>query len=159
MYIKVGEFRKLKEETLDALCDCVKPTFFTEHTHFLREGDPIDEMIFVVQGKLLTYTFKDIPNGSTTSDHKRYDGKNARKEDLLQDGDFHGEELIYWALRDRSSFDIPKSNRTIQALTNVEAFTLMADDLKNVFKDKMNQKSSLDFQVSFIQSLAAKSFN
>ncbi|KDO56070.1 hypothetical protein CISIN_1g042233mg [Citrus sinensis] len=141
---KVQGFRKLNEVTLDALCDCVKPTFFTEHTHLIREGDPIDEMIFVVQGKLRTYTFKDIQSGSTSSDHKRYDGKNTRKEDLLQDGDFYGEELIDWALRDRFSFDIPKSNRTIQALTNVDAFMLMADDLKIVFNDMMNQLGLYD---------------
>ncbi|KAH9677270.1 cyclic nucleotide-gated ion channel 1 [Citrus sinensis] len=141
---KVQEFRKLNEVTLDALCDCVKPTFFTEHTHLIREGDPIDEMIFLVQGKLRTYTFKDIQSGSTSSDHKRYDGKNTRKEDLLQDGDFYGEELIDWALRDRFSFDIPKSNRTIQALTNVDAFMLMADDLKIVVNDMMNQLGLYD---------------
>ncbi|GAY45537.1 hypothetical protein CUMW_090210 [Citrus unshiu] len=143
---KVQGFRKLNEVTLDALCDCVKPTFFTEHTHLIREGDPIDEMIFVVQGKLRTYTFKDIQSGSTSSDHKRYDGKNTRKEDLLQDGDFYGEELIDWALRDRFSFDIPKSNRTIQALTNVDAFMLMADDLKIINFAKLSQ--AMGFQRS-----------
>lgn len=127
MPIKVREFVLLKEETLDALCDCVKPAFFTEHAHIIREGDPIDELIFVMQGKLQTYTFNDITSGST------------RKRDCLEDSDLYGAELVDWALRDCSSFEFSKSTRTFEALTNVEAFTLMADDLKIVFNDMMNQ--------------------
>lgn len=134
--------RKPFDVIMDHLCDCVKPTFLTEHTYFLREGDPIDEMIFVVQGKLRTYTLKDIQSGSTSSEHKRYDGKNTR-EDLLQDGDVYGEELFHWALPEYCSFDIPKSNRTIQALTNVEAFTLMADDLKTVLKNPLDSATEV----------------
>lgn len=117
----------LKEETLDALCDCVKPTFFTEHAHIIREGDPIDELIFVMQGNLWTYSFNDLTNGST------------RKRDHLEDSDFYGAELVDWALRDCSLFEFSKSTKTIEALTNIEAFTLMADDLKIVFNEKMNQ--------------------
>lgn len=134
--------RKPFDVIMDHLCDCVKPTFLTEHTYFLREGDPIDEMIFVVQGKLRTYTLKDIQSGSTSSEHKRYDGKNTR-EDLLQDGDVYGVELFHWALPEYCSFDIPKSNRTIQALTNVEAFTLMADDLKTVLKNLLDSATEV----------------
>lgn len=127
IFIKVHGFMMLKEETLNAICDCVKPTFFTEHTHIIREGDPIDELIFVMQGKLRTYSFNDITSSS------------SRKKDHLEDSDFYGAELVDWALRDCSSFEFSKSTRTIEALTNVEAFTLMAHDLKTVFNDMRNR--------------------
>lgn len=104
------------------LCDCLKPVFFVERTRIIREGDPIDEMLFVLKGKIWTYTSRNlIP---VLIDLRR-------REHHLRDGDFFGQELIAWAQNERSS-NLPISTRTIQALTNVEAFTLMADDLKHV---------------------------
>ncbi|XP_006422165.2 cyclic nucleotide-gated ion channel 1-like [Citrus sinensis] len=129
---KVEEFKKLDEATLDALCDCVKPAFFIERAHIVREDYPIDEMLFVVQGKLWNYTSKSRASGSARFNNHR-DNDNKSKKDHLKDGDFCGEELVAWAMDDPSSSNLPISTRTIQALTKVEAFALMADDLKNVF--------------------------
>lgn len=132
MCFKVEEFKKLDEATLDALCDCVKPAFFIERAHIVREDYPIDEMFFVVQGKLWNYTSKSRASGSARFNNHR-DNDNKSKKDHLKDGDFCGEELVAWAMDDPSSSNLPISTRTIQALTKVEAFALMADDLKNVF--------------------------
>ncbi|KAH9677253.1 cyclic nucleotide-gated ion channel 1 [Citrus sinensis] len=106
---------------------CIKliknPVFFIERTRIIREGDPIDEMIFVLKGKLWTYTSR---NETTTTSNSR-----CRREDLLKHGDFFGGELIAWA-RDEHSSNIPISKKTIQPLTDVEAFTVMAQDLEHV---------------------------
>ncbi|XP_031270751.1 putative cyclic nucleotide-gated ion channel 13 [Pistacia vera] len=142
---KVDEFKKFNEATLDALCDCVKPAFYIERTYFVREGDTIDEMLFVVHGKLWSYA-KAKTTASTSSD-------NRTKRNYLKDGEFCGEELVAWAMDDPSSSNLPMSKRTIQALTKVEAFALMADDLKNVFiKYHLSSPSELNLNHLMIQA-------
>ncbi|KAH9677222.1 cyclic nucleotide-gated ion channel 1 [Citrus sinensis] len=120
---KVEEFGNWSDSSLERLCDVVKPVVFTERSYILREGNPIDQMLFVLQGKLWTYTSRSITGFSSNS---------GNLNNHLEDGDFSGEELIAWAKADRDSSNLPISTKTIQALTNVEAFVLMADDLKQV---------------------------
>lgn len=93
-------------------------------------------MLIVVQGKLLVM---DTITASTSTDHSEDDGE---KDHHLGDGDFCGEELVAWTLDDHSSSNLPVSTSTIQALTNVEAFGLMADDLKNVFVEQRVSSSA-----------------
>lgn len=149
MYIKVKEFKTLDEEVLDALCDCVKPAFYFKHTHIVLEGDPIYEMLFIVQGKMWIYTSKERTNGSANTSHSRDNSKFISRKDHLADGDFWGEELVAWALYNRSLSNIPVSTRTVQTLTDVEGFVLTAEDLKSVFTEheisgstKLNLKHS-----------------
>ncbi|GAY45519.1 hypothetical protein CUMW_090080 [Citrus unshiu] len=120
---KVEEFGNWSDSSLERLCDVVKPVVFTERSYILWEGNPIDQMLFVLQGKLWTYTSRSITGFSSNS---------GNPNNHLEDGDFSGEELIAWAKADRDSSNLPISTKTIQALTNVEAFVLMADDLKQV---------------------------
>ncbi|KAK4339384.1 hypothetical protein RND71_040846 [Anisodus tanguticus] len=51
---------------------------------------------------------------------------------LREAGDFCGDELLTWALDPHASSTLPASTRTVQAVTDVEAFALIADDLKFV---------------------------
>lgn len=104
---------------MDAMCDRLKPTLYTEGSYIVQEGDPVDEMLFIMHGKLLTVT----TNGGRTG---------FFNSDYLKAGDFCGEELLTWALDPHSSSNLPISTRTVQALSEVEAFALMADDLKCV---------------------------
>ncbi|GAY45529.1 hypothetical protein CUMW_090170 [Citrus unshiu] len=124
----VKEFQNWSETSLEELCDCLKPVFFIERTRIIRVGDPIDEMLFVLNGKLWTdsYDFMNVTTTASMLIHRR------SRENLLEDGDFCGQELIAWSQNESSSPHLPISTRTIQALTNVEAFTLMADDLKRL---------------------------
>lgn len=112
-------FEKMDEQLLDAMCDRLKPVLYTEDSYIVREGDPVDEMLFVMRGKLLSVT----TNGGRTG---------FFNSDYLKAGDFCGEELLTWALDPRSSSNLPISTRTVQALSEVEAFALVADDLKFV---------------------------
>ncbi|KAL8519467.1 hypothetical protein ACS0TY_010411 [Phlomoides rotata] len=116
---RVPMFEKMDDQLLDALCDCLKPVLYTEDSYIVREGDPVDEMLFVMRGKLLTIT----TNGGRTG---------FLNSDFLKAGDFCGEELLTWALDPNSSSNLPISTRTVRALSEVEAFALVADDLKFV---------------------------
>ncbi|GLT71979.1 hypothetical protein SLA2020_439560 [Shorea laevis] len=116
---RVPLFDKMDGQLLDALCDHLKPVLYTEESYIVREGDPVDEMLFVMRGNLATMT----TNGGRTG---FFNSAN------LKAGDFCGEELLTWALDPRSSANLPISTRTVQALVEVEAFALKADDLKLV---------------------------
>lgn len=112
-------FARMDEQLLDAMCDRLKPVLYTEKSCIVREGDPVDEMLFVMRGKILTIT----TNGGRTGFFNSV---------YLKAGDFCGEELLTWALVPNSSSSLPISTRTVQAVSDVEAFALMAEDLKFV---------------------------
>ncbi|KAJ8747860.1 hypothetical protein K2173_013028 [Erythroxylum novogranatense] len=119
LLMRVPMFEKMDEQLLDAMCDRLKPALYTEESYVVREGDPVDEMLFIMRGKLLTTT----TNGGRTG---------FFNSEYLKAGDFCGEELLTWALDPHSSSNLPISTRTVQTLSEVEAFALMADDLKFV---------------------------
>ncbi|CAD5188621.1 unnamed protein product [Musa acuminata subsp. malaccensis] len=116
---RVPLFENLDERLLDAICERLKPTLFTENTYILREGDPVDEMLFIIRGRL----------ESITTDGGRSGFFNRS---FLKERDFCGEELLTWALDPKSSGNLPTSTRTVKALKEVEAFALNADELKFV---------------------------
>ncbi|KAK9910203.1 hypothetical protein M0R45_034174 [Rubus argutus] len=116
---RVPMFEKMDDRLMDALCDHLKPVLFTDNTFIIREGDPVDQMIFIMRGNLATMT----TNGGRTGFFNCAD---------LKAGDFCGEELLTWALDPKSSSNLPISTRTVEARTEVEAFALMADDLRFV---------------------------
>ncbi|QCD99702.1 cyclic nucleotide-gated ion channel 1-like [Vigna unguiculata] len=119
LLMRVPMFEKMDEQLLDAMCDRLKPVLFTEESYIVREGDPVDEMLFIMRGKLLTIT----TNGGRTG---------FFNSEYLKAGDFCGEELLTWALDPHSSSNLPTSTRTVQTLSEVEAFALKAHDLKFV---------------------------
>lgn len=119
LLMRVPIFEKMDEQLLDAVCDCLKPVLYTKESCIVREGDPVDEMLFIMRGKLLTVT----TNGGRTG---------FFNSEYLKAGDFCGEELLTWALDPRSASNLPISTRTVQTLSEVEAFALKAEDLKFV---------------------------
>ncbi|KAK1409095.1 hypothetical protein QVD17_35620 [Tagetes erecta] len=116
---RVPMFEKMDEQLMDAMCDRLKPVLYTEKSFIVREGDPVDEMLFVIRGKLLTAT----TNGGRTG---------FFNSDYLRAGDFCGEELLTWALDPHTSSNLPSSTRTVEAVEEVEAFAVTPDDLKFV---------------------------
>ncbi|CAH1434420.1 unnamed protein product [Lactuca virosa] len=113
--MRVPMFEAMDEHMMDAMCDRLKPVLYTENSYILREGDPVPEMLFITRGALESVT----TNGGR-------DGFFNRS--LLKPGDFCGEELLTWALAPATP-TLPFSTRTVQALTDVEAFALAVDDL------------------------------
>ncbi|KAF5182210.1 Cyclic nucleotide-gated ion channel protein [Thalictrum thalictroides] len=116
---RVPLFDNMDERLLDAICERLKPSLYTEDTYIVREGDPVDEMLFIIRGRL----------ESVTTDGGRSGFFNRS---LLKEGDFCGEELLTWALDPRTGSNLPSSTRTVKALTEVEAFALVAEELKFV---------------------------
>lgn len=116
---RVPLFDNMDERLLDAICERLKPCLFTESTYIVREGDPVDEMLFIIRGRL----------ESVTTDGGRSGFFNRS---LLKEGDFCGEELLTWALDPKSGVNLPSSTRTVKALREVEAFALIAEELKFV---------------------------
>ncbi|TXG71163.1 hypothetical protein EZV62_006098 [Acer yangbiense] len=124
----VDEFRSWSEQLLDELCDCVKPVSYAQHAEIVRKGSSIDEMLFLVQGKLQTYSLTSVDTGSAAIPPHFKISINR-----LEEGKFCGEELVAWFQADLYSSNLPISTRTIQTITKVDGFALMSYDLQNVF--------------------------
>ncbi|KAL3718798.1 hypothetical protein ACJRO7_003844 [Eucalyptus globulus] len=116
---RVHLFDQMDERTLDAICERLKPALCTKGTFLVREGDPVNEMLFIIRGHLDSYT----TNGGRTGFF------NSCR---IGPGDFCGEELLTWALDPSPSIISPSSTRSVKTLSEVEAFALRADDLKFV---------------------------
>ncbi|KAF8660194.1 hypothetical protein HU200_057759 [Digitaria exilis] len=116
---RVPLFSNMDERLLDAICERLRPALYTENEFILREGDPVDEMHFILHGCL----------ESVTTDGGRSGFFNKVQ---LKEGSFCGDELLTWALDPRSGANFPASSRTVKALTEVEAFALCAEELKFV---------------------------
>lgn len=116
---RVPLFGSMDDRLLDAVCERLKPSLYTEDTYIVREGDPVDEMLFIIRGHLDSVT----TGGGRTGFFNR---------GALKQGDFCGEELLTWALDPKSGANLPSSTRTVRALSEVEAFALRAEDLKFV---------------------------
>ncbi|TXG71181.1 hypothetical protein EZV62_006116 [Acer yangbiense] len=143
LLMKVEEFRSWSEELLDELCDCAKPVSYAEHAEIVRRGSSIDEMLFLVQGKLRTYSLTRVDTGSAASPPRFETSINH-----LEDDGFCGEELVAWFQADLYSSNLPTSTRTIQTIKKVDVFSLMSYDLQNVFiKHRTALSTSTQVQV------------
>lgn len=119
LLMRVPLFENMDDQLLDAMCDCLKPILYTEGSCVIREGDPVNEMLFVMRGNLMSMT----TNGGRTG---------FFNSDVLKAGDFCGEELLTWALDPTSTSSLPSSTRTVKTMSEVEAFALRAEDLRFV---------------------------
>ncbi|PRQ53842.1 putative potassium channel, voltage-dependent, ELK [Rosa chinensis] len=116
---RVPFFSQMDDQLLDAICERLVSSLTIKGTYIVQEGDPVNEMLFIIRGKLESST----TNGGRTGFFNSIN---------LGPGDFCGEELLTWALMPSSSISMPSSTRTVRALTEVEAFALRAEDLKFV---------------------------
>lgn len=117
--LQVPLFSAMDHQLLDALCERMTYFLCAEDTYIIHEGDPVKVMLFIVRGKL----------ESSTTDGGRMGFFNSI---ILNPDDFCGEELVTWALLPSSGDSYPSSTRTIKTITELEAFSLQADDLKFV---------------------------
>ncbi|KAF8378308.1 hypothetical protein HHK36_029647 [Tetracentron sinense] len=116
---RVPFFSQMDDQLLDAICERLVSSLSTQDTYIVREGDPVNEMLFIIRGQL---------ESSTTNG-----GRSGFFNSItLRPGDFCGEELLTWALMPNSSLNLPSSTRTVRALCEVEAFALRAEELKFV---------------------------
>ncbi|CAA6662285.1 unnamed protein product [Spirodela intermedia] len=122
---RVPFFAQMDGQLLDAICEHLVSSLSTEGTYIVREGDPVTEMLFIIRGRLESYT----TNGGRTGFFDSI---------TLRPGDFCGEELL------------PSSTRTVKALVEVEGFALRAEHLKlvaNQFRRLHSKKLQHTFRV------------
>ncbi|KAK8461327.1 hypothetical protein SEVIR_1G014301v4 [Setaria viridis] len=119
LLMRVPMFENMDDQLLDAMCDRLKPMLCTEGSCIIREGDPVNEMLFIMRGTLESMTTNGGRMGFFNSN-------------VLKGGDFCGEELLTWALDPTSGSNLPSSTRTVKTLSEVEGFALRADQLRFV---------------------------
>lgn len=133
--MQVPLFSKMDSQLLDAICQRLISSLNTRGTYIVREGDPVNEMLFIIRGRL---------DSSTTGG-----GRSGFFNSItLKLGDFCGEELLTWALMTNSHVHLPASTRTVRCITEVEAFALRAQDLK-FFANQFKRLHSKKLQHSF----------
>ncbi|KDP45378.1 hypothetical protein JCGZ_09627 [Jatropha curcas] len=125
----------MDDQLLDAICERLVSSLSTQGNYIVREGDPVNEMLFIIRGQLESST----TNGGRTGFFNSI---------TLRPGDFCGEELLTWALMPNSTASLPSSTRTVKALSEVEAFSLQADDL-TFFAKQFKRLQSKKLQHAF----------
>uniref|UniRef100_F6GSU1 Cyclic nucleotide-binding domain-containing protein n=1 Tax=Vitis vinifera TaxID=29760 RepID=F6GSU1_VITVI len=135
-------FSQMDDQLLDAICERLVSSLSTQDAYIVREGDPVNEMLFIIRGQRESST----ANGGQSSFFNSI---------TLRPGDFCGKELLTWALMPTSSLNLPSSTRTMKMITKVEAFALRAEDLKfvgNQFKRFHSKKLQHAFRYYSHQS-------
>lgn len=114
---QVPLFEKMDNLVLDNICDRLKPHLFIKGEMVLREGDPVQRMLFIVRGHL--HSSQQLNNGQPSICY-------------LGPGNFCGDELLSWCLRRPFIERMPHSSATLTSIDSTEAFGLEAQDLKYV---------------------------
>ncbi|KAB2598802.1 cyclic nucleotide-gated ion channel 1-like [Pyrus ussuriensis x Pyrus communis] len=117
----VNKLKDMDERALTLMCDYLKPVTYIENSFVFRMGDPLDFMLFIIEGTIWTYALKDSQVGN---------GISSMVTKPLRKGHFYGEELLDWA--SESFTELPVSSKHVKSQTKVEAFVLMAKDLETV---------------------------
>ncbi|XP_071729862.1 cyclic nucleotide-gated ion channel 2 [Rutidosis leptorrhynchoides] len=110
-------FHNLDDLILDNICDRVKPLVFSKDEKIIREGDPVQRMVFIVRGRV-----KSSQNLS----------KGVIATSLLDPGGYLGDELLSWSLRRPFINRLPTSSATFTCVEPTEAFGLDANHLRYV---------------------------
>ncbi|KAK0594918.1 hypothetical protein LWI29_001801 [Acer saccharum] len=138
---RVPKFKILSEQQLKVMCERLKPVLYPAETYIVRKGDTFDEMLFIMRGELL----------STSN------VKDRNFTDIQYLKEFCGEELSSWVIYPEFLSDLlPISTRTIKTHTEVEAFALKADDLKDVFTQFKRSLHSFRYKSSRWKDWAAR---
>lgn len=114
---KVPLFHNLNDLILDNICDRVKPLVFSKDEKIIREGDPVQRMVFIVRGRI-----KRIQSLS----------KGVVATSLIEPGGFLGDELLSWCLRRPFIDRLPASSATFVCVEPIEAFSLDSNHLKYI---------------------------
>ncbi|ESR35377.1 hypothetical protein CICLE_v10006936mg, partial [Citrus x clementina] len=111
---EVPMLQRMDEQRMNAILYHFNLVPYTQGMFLVQEGNPVNKLQLIVVGG-------DTLSWSSTSVF------TPRK-----DGEFCGEELVSWAVDQQSdsSTVFPRSTRTVEAVTQVDAFSIEAGDLK-----------------------------
>ena len=112
---RVPLFEAFDDSVIDNICARLQSMVLIPGTEVVRQGEPVEEMLFIVKGRL-------------RSTHKMTSGEISVCH--LGPGLFSGEELLTWALsRSPDEACLPKASSSLDAVTLIEAFSLQSSDL------------------------------
>ncbi|KAK1381131.1 Cyclic nucleotide-binding domain-containing protein [Heracleum sosnowskyi] len=114
---KVPLFDNLDDLILDHICDRVKPMVYSKDEKILKEGEPVQRMVFIVSGSVMRS--QNITKGMVTTI-------------LIEPGGFIGDELVPWCLRMPFVDRFPPSSATFSCVEPVEAYGLDSDQLQYI---------------------------
>uniref|UniRef100_A0ACD5T8U6 Uncharacterized protein n=1 Tax=Avena sativa TaxID=4498 RepID=A0ACD5T8U6_AVESA len=114
---QVPLFVHMDDLVLENMCDRVKALIYPKGETIVREGDPVQRMLFIVRGHL--QCSQELRNGVTSCC-------------TLGPGNFTGDELLSWCLRRPFTERLPASSSTLVTMESTEVFGLEAADVKYV---------------------------
>ncbi|KAK1643908.1 hypothetical protein QYE76_061713 [Lolium multiflorum] len=114
---QVPLFHGMDELILDNICDRLRPLVFCGGEKVIREGDPVQRMVFILQGKLRSS--QPLTKGVVATC-------------VLGAGSFLGDELLSWCLRRPFLDRLPASSATFECVEATQAFCLDAPDLRYI---------------------------
>lgn len=125
---KVPMLSQMDEKVLKMMCDYLKPVNYPENTLVFKMGEPLDRMVFITEGFMWTYTT------ATESSHVEKETglvtSTSMDTNCLKKGDSYGHELLKFA--SPSLTQLPTVAANVKCHTKVEAFVLVAKDLRSV---------------------------
>ncbi|KAB1205028.1 Cyclic nucleotide-gated ion channel 1 [Morella rubra] len=127
------------------VCEYLKHMYYHEDTYIIREGEPLDRMLLITEG--VVWKSASSSGGIVSSSWV-----------CLEKGQFCGEQLLEWAgfndtnpsclllskdtSHSPSLSNLPVSPMTLKTHTKVEAFVLMANDLKRLLRRNFEAPSA-----------------
>ncbi|XP_062212470.1 cyclic nucleotide-gated ion channel 2-like [Phragmites australis] len=112
---QVPLFHGMDDLILDNICDRLRPLVFSSGEKVIREGDPVQRMVFILQGKLRST--QPLTKGVVATC-------------MLGAGSFLGDELLSWCLRRPFVDRLPASSATFECVEAAQAFCLDSPDLR-----------------------------
>ncbi|KAG2535102.1 cyclic nucleotide-gated ion channel 2-like [Panicum virgatum] len=112
---QVPLFHGMDDLILDNICDRLRPLVFSSGEKVIREGDPVQRMVFILEGKLRST--QPLTKGVVATC-------------MLGAGNFLGDELLSWCLRRPFVDRLPASSATFECVEAAQAFCLDAPDLR-----------------------------
>ncbi|XP_021833261.1 cyclic nucleotide-gated ion channel 1-like [Prunus avium] len=144
----VPTLQDIHQNVLDAILKDLEQAMYDGGNCIIREGEPLDMMIFISRGRVLTYNTTSTGHGGGES------GLSNTTGPWLTGGDFYGQELIRWAATSTSFSNWPISNNTLKSHKKVEVFAIRASALllivskyKKYFKTETQSPYPTDYTV------------
>ncbi|KAH7537783.1 hypothetical protein FEM48_Zijuj03G0129900 [Ziziphus jujuba var. spinosa] len=114
---KVPLFHMLDDLILDNICDRVKPLIYSAGEKIIREGDPVQRMVFIVRGRV---------------NRRQGLSKGFIANSVVEPGGFFGDELLSWCLRIPAANWLPVSLATYTCIDSAEGYAIDAHQLRYV---------------------------
>lgn len=116
------------------ICDYLKPVMYAEKSDIFQAGEPLDMMLFITQGTVLTYSSSSVDT-SLTGKEKLVSTSPSIITRYLQKGHSYGvEQLLRWGVASPNNdfSNLPGLTENVRSHSKVEGFALMASDLRKV---------------------------